>query len=467
MTFYNTMTRRKEEFQPLEEGKVRMYNCGPTVYDFVHIGNCRSFLMADLLRRYLEYRGYEVTQIMNITDVGHMVGDRDQGEDKMEKSAREQEKDIWEIAGFYMDTFFEDIKALNFRKAHLYPRATEHIPEMIEMVKKLEELGYTYTISDGVYFEVEKFQDYGKLSGNTVERLDPGSRVKVNEEKKSPIDFTLWMRGDDFLMKWDSPWGAGRPGWHIECSAMSMKYLGESFDIHTGGEDNVFPHHENEIAQSEAATGKPFAKYWLHARYLLVDNQKMSKSLGNFYTLRDLLEKGCDAMQIRYALMSTHYRQPLNFTMEGLEAARHSIQRVRDFIAHLRGAAAEGNLSDDVKQLAEKTLARFEEGLDDDLNISVALAAIFDLIHEVNRLDINKADAEHVLSFMAKVDDVLGLQFLAEEESLDEEIERLIEERKQARANKDFARADEIRDGLLARGIILEDGPDGTRWKRR
>ncbi|MEW6359843.1 MAG: cysteine--tRNA ligase [Planctomycetota bacterium] len=467
LMLHNTMTKRNEEFQPLQEGKVRMYNCGPTVYDFVHIGNCRSFLMADLLRRYLEYKGYEVTQVMNITDVGHMVGDRDQGVDKMEKSAREQGKDIWQIAEFYIKAFFEDIEALNFRKAHHYPRATDHIPEMIEMVKKLEEFGYTYTISDGVYFEVEKFKDYGKLSGNTLDRLDPGSRVKVNPEKKSPIDFTLWMRGDDFLMKWDSPWGAGRPGWHIECSAMSMKYLGDSFDIHTGGEDNIFPHHENEIAQSEAATCKRFARHWLHARYLLVDNQKMSKSLGNFYTLRDLLEKGYEAMEIRYALLSTHYRQPLNFSMEGIEAAKHSLQRLRNFVTLLREATGEGGLSDDVKTLVEKTRATFEEGLDDDLNISPALAAIFDLVHEANKLKINRADAAHVLSLLGKFDDVLGLRLLAEkEESLDEEVARLIEERNQARARRDFARADEIRNSLKARGIVLEDTPGGTRWKK-
>jgi len=465
LRFYNSLSRKKEVFEPIEAGKVRMYNCGPTVYNYVHIGNCRAFMLADLLRRYLEYRGYEVNQVMNITDVGHLVSDADEGEDKLEKAAKEQKKDIWQLAEFYIKAFFEDIDMLNVKRASKYPRATEHVPEMIELIKRLEEKGFTYKISDGVYYDVTKFADYGKLSGNTLDQLEAGARVEVNPEKKSPFDFALWWIGDEFMMKWDSPWGTGRPGWHIECSAMSMKYLGEQLDIHTGGEDNMFPHHEDEIAQSEAATGKQFVRYWLHTRYLLVDNQKMSKSLGNFYTLRDLLEKGYDPMSVRYVLLSTHYRQPFNFTLESLDAAGHSLRRMKDFVANLREADAPAD-SPDLPGILKTTEDEFTAALDDDLNISPALAAVFKLIHEVNKLRISKADAQRTLDLVGRFDSVLGLGLLEEEPLLDEEVEKLIKEREEARKNRDFQRADEIRDQLKSRGIILEDTPHGTRWKR-
>jgi len=463
--FYNTLTRRKEIFEPLEPKKVRMYNCGPTVYNFVHIGNCRAFMLADLLRRYLEYRGYEVTQVMNITDVGHLVSDADEGEDKMELAAKQQKRDIWELADFYIKAFFEDIETLNMKKASVYPRATEHIEDMIKLIKRLEERGFAYKISDGVYFDLMKFPQYGRLSGNTLEELQAGARVKVNPEKKSPFDFALWWIGDEFMMKWESPWGVGRPGWHIECSAMSMKYLGEQLDIHTGGEDNIFPHHEDEIAQSEAATGKQFVKYWLHTRHLLVDNQKMSKSLGNFYTLRDLLERGYDPMSIRYILLATHYRMPLNFTLEGLDAARNSLMRIKDFVIRMREAEGDSTCPE-LPPLIEKARNDFIAALDDDLNISPALAAIFNFIHQANKLNLGKADAEKALALIGEFDAVLGLKLLEEEKIEDEEIERLIKEREEARKRRDFKRADEIRDSLKARGIILEDTPRGTRWKR-
>ncbi len=344
MKVFNTYTRRKEEFEPIEPGKVRMYNCGPTVYNFAHIGNARAFVFADVLRRTLEYFGCPVTQIMNITDVGHMTSDADAGEDKMAKAAREQKKDPWQIAEFYTKAFLEDIRTLNIQPAFKYPRATEHIPEMIALIERLIGNGHAYVVNGNVYYDISTFPRYGRLSGNTIEQLEAGARIEVNPEKRHPADFALWKQDPKHIMQWDSPWGRGFPGWHIECSAMSVKYLGEQFDIHTGAEDNIFPHHESEIAQSEGATGKvPWVKYWMHARFLLVNGQKMSKSLGNFFTLRDLLEKGCDPMAVRYVLMSTHYRQPLNFTLESVEAAKDSIRRLKDFRIRLKEAGAKAD----------------------------------------------------------------------------------------------------------------------------
>ena len=464
MRIYNTLTKRKEEFEPLDPPKVKLYTCGPTVYNYATIGNFRTFIFEDVLRRALDYFGYDVTQVMNITDVGHLTDDADEGEDKMETAAAREKKDPWQIAEHYTNAFFEDIDALNLKRAHHYPRATEHIGEMIEMVRMLIERGHAYEVNGNVYYAVETFPEYGKLSGNTLDKLQAGHRVDVLEEKRSPFDFALWKRDPSHIMQWDSPWGRGFPGWHIECSAMSMKYLGEQFDIHCGGEDNIFPHHEDEIAQSEGATGKQWVKYWMHGRFLLVDGRKMSKSLGNFYTVRELREKGYDPVAIRYALMSTHYRQPLNFTLEGLEAARQSVRRLRDFRVSLREAKGQG-AGAAAADAVEKGRKAFYDGLADDLNISAALAGLFDMVHELNKMDLSAEEAAQALAFLEKADGVLGV--LGEEEaSLDAEIEAMIARRNQARANRDFAEADRIRDELLAQGIVLEDTPGGVRWKR-
>ena len=462
--FYNTLKNFKEEFTPGEPGKVTMYNCGPTVYNFAHIGNFRAYVFADILRRYLEYRGYEVRQVMNITDVGHLTDDADEGEDKMVVAAGKEGKDPWEIAEFYSEAFYEDVDTLKIQRAAVYPKATDHVPQMISVVEKLIEAGHAYVSKDCVYYDVSTFPGYGRLSGNTLEALQAGARVEVNPDKRNPYDFSLWVTDDHHLMKWESPWGVGYPGWHIECSAMSMAHLGETVDIHTGGEDNIFPHHECEIAQSEGANDTPFVRYWMHTRHLLVDNQKMSKSKGNFYTLRDLIAKGYDADSIRYALLSTHYRQQLNFTLEGIDAAKQAIARLRDFVRGLDDAsAAEDN--PEAAPLLDKAVQGFESAMDDDLNISLALAAVFDFVREANRLELSQDDAGRVKDALKRIDHVLGV--IEEEEMLlDDEIERLIQERIDARKERNFARSDEIRDLLKDQGIILEDTPQGTRWKR-
>jgi len=467
MDLYNTLTKRKERFEPFEHGKVRMYNCGPTVYNYATIGNFRAFVFADVLRRTLELFGYSVTQVMNITDVGHMVHDADEGEDKMLKAARAEKKDPWQIAEHYMRAFFEDIDRLNIQRAHHYPRATEHIPEMIAMIERLIARGFAYVVNGNVYFDVDAFPHYGELSGNTIESLRAGARVDINPEKRHPYDFALWKRDPRHVMQWDSPWGRGFPGWHIECSAMAAKYLGEQFDIHTGGEDNIFPHHECEIAQLEGATGKrPAVKFWLHTRFLLVNGQKMSKSLGNFYTLRDLMDRGYDPLAVRYVLMSTQYRQPLNFTLEGVDAAKEAIQRLRDFRRRLREASAPRD-NPELTGVLETARAGFDGGLADDLNTSAALAALFDMVRAVNKLDLSAADAARVLQFLDRADRVLGVMGRDEGVPLDAEIQALIEQRDAARRRRDFATADRIRRDLASRGIILEDTPSGTRWKRR
>ncbi|MDP6112615.1 MAG: cysteine--tRNA ligase [Planctomycetota bacterium] len=462
--FYNTLTNQKEDFESIEPGKVKMYNCGPTVYSFAHIGNFRAYVFADILRRYLEYKGLEVEQVMNITDVGHLTDDADEGEDKMVAAAGREGKDPWQIADFYSDAFFEDSERLKIQRAMVYPKATDHVEQMIRMIETLMEKGVAYTSNNCVYYDIGQFPEYGSLSGNSLEALQAGARIEVNPDKRNPLDFALWITDESHLMKWDSPWGIGYPGWHIECSAMSMSHLAESIDIHTGGEDNIFPHHECEIAQSEGATGKQFVKYWMHARYLLVDGGKMSKSKGNFYTLRDLLDKGYDAEAVRYELLSTHYRQQLNFTLNGIEAAGRSVTRLRDFLRSLDDASAPED-NPEVKPLTDKMLADFEAAMDDDLNISLALASIFDFVRDINRVEISPADASIVRDAIKKIDHVIAV-IAVEEELLDEEIERLLEERVQARKDKNFARSDEIRDSLKDQGIILEDTPQGTRWKR-
>ena len=462
--FFNTLTRKKEKFVPLEKGKVKMYTCGPTVYDFAHIGNFRAFVFEDLLRRWLEYCGYKVIHVMNITDV----------DDKTIVAARKKGISLGEYTEHYTQAFFEDITALNIEKAHYYPRATEHIPEMVALIKKLLEKGYAYRGEDGsIYYDISKFKGYGKLSKIRVKELKPGARVKVDEYGKGEAhDFALWKAWDeeDGDVFWETELGKGRPGWHIECSAMSMKYLGETFDIHCGGVDNIFPHHENEIAQTEAATGKQFVRYWLHNEYLLVEGRKMSKRFGNYYTLRDLLAKGYDPKAIRYLLMSTHYRQQLNFTFEGLEAAKNAVDRLTNFMYRLLDADGEG-CGEKIGLLMENVQKRFEEAMCDDLNIAVALAAIFNFVREANKLmddkKLSRGEAEQVYELMMRFDKVLGVigEVKREEGKLPKEAEELIRKREEARKVRDWETADKIRERLKAMGVIVEDTPQGVKWR--
>jgi cysteinyl-tRNA synthetase len=464
MLLYNTLTRRKEEFKPLQTNLVRMYHCGPTVYSHAHIGNFRAFIFADLLRRYLQYKGYSVLQVMNVTDVGHMTTDADSGEDKLEVAAKREKKDPYQIARFYEQSFFGDIDALGILRAHHYPRATEHIPEMLEIVRKLFEKGYAYKSGDAVYYDISKFPAYGQLSNNPLEKLQAGARIEIHPDKRTPLDFALWKTDPKHIMKWDSPWGEGYPGWHLECSAMSMKYLGETFDIHTGGEDNIFPHHECEIAQSEGATGKKFVNTWLHVRFLLVEGQKMAKSLGNFYTVKDILQKNYPGRALRYALLSTHYRAPLNFTFDSLNASKGAIDRLQDFYHSLLEASAPAD-DPQIPQLITDVKRKFEENMDDDLNISGALGALFEFVREVNRLSPSQSQSKEILSALAQFDSVLGI-LSPEEKSLDEKIAHLVTEREEARKAKDFARADAIREEIRRLGYILEDTKSGIRWKK-
>lgn len=461
LRFYNTMTRQKEDFHPIEPGKVNMYTCGPTVYNYPHIGNYRAYIFEDLLRRYLKYRNYQVTQVMNLTDV----------EDKIIRDSQQTGLSLDAFTQQYKTAFFEDLKTLNIESAEVYPEATTHIPEMVQMIQALLEQGYAYEVEGSIYYRIDRFPNYGKLAHFDPGELQRGAsgRIDIDEYDKDDVhDFALWKAWspEDGDIYWDTELGRGRPGWHIECSAMSMKYLGAHFDIHTGGEDNIFPHHENEIAQSEAATGQRFVNYWLHCRHLLVDNQKMSKSLGNFYTLRDLLAQGYKPKGLRYALLSTHYRQPMNFTLDGLSGAENAVQRLVDFMHALQTADGGGA---DVSALLQQTQSRFEEALDDDLNIAVALGAIFEMVREINRAiangQLSAAAAKAVAALMQRFDTVLGI--LAEDDAVDTHAEALLLERQKARQERDFARADAIRDELQQRGYAVEDAPQGSRLKKR
>jgi len=462
--FFNTLSRQKERFMPLEKGKVKMYTCGPTVYDVAHIGNFRAFIFEDLLRRWLEYRGFKVTQIMNLTDV----------DDRTIKAARNQRVPLKEVTERYIKAFFDDVETLNIEKATVYPRATEHVSEMVALIKKLIDKGYAYRGEDGsIYYDISKFKDYGKLAKIKVADLKLGARVKVDEyAKEEAQDFALWKAWDesDGDVYWDTELGRGRPGWHIECSAMSMKYLGETLDIHCGGVDNLFPHHENEIAQSEAATGKKFVNYWMHNEHLLVEGKKMAKRLGNYYTVKDLTAKGHNPKAIRYLMLSTHYRQQLNFTFEGLEAAKSTLERLENFVRRLLNADGTSG-GEEHKALISRVQNDFEAAMDDDLNISVALAALFDFIREVNnRLDknrVNKQEAKEIRELVLRFDSVLGvIGETCEEEKLPKEAEELIRKREEARKAKDWKAADELREQLKAMGIIIEDTAQGVKWRR-
>jgi len=458
---YNTLTRKLEPFVPLDDNRVRMYSCGPTVYNYVHIGNLRTFAFQDILRRYLKYRGYDLFHVMNITDV----------DDKIIRHSAETGQSIQEYTEQYAQAFEQDCKALRLQKPEKMTRATEHIEEMIAVIARLKEHGYTYESDGSTYFRIASFQDYGKLSRLDAREIKPGARVDQDEYEKDDVrDFALWKAARPGEPYWDSPFGPGRPGWHIECTAMSMKYLGESFDIHTGGVDLVFPHHENEIAQAEGATGKPFVKYWVHSEHLLVNGQKMSKSLGNFYTLRDLLAKGYAPEAIRYVLSSVPHRKQLNFTEDGLHGAMSAIERLRNFERRLEAGGFPEGRDEKASELAAEAKRRFEESLDDDLNTAQALAAVFEFARDANiHIDEgrfaseNAAEARDLLAAFDSIFDVLGAE--AKAEISPEEIEALIAERTQARKARNFARADEIRDQLRAKGVILEDSRAGTQWK--
>jgi cysteinyl-tRNA synthetase len=484
--FHDSLTREVREFTTVEPGVVRMYNCGPTVYGAPHVGNWRANVCWDVLRRALELGGYRVHQIMNITDVGHLTVDDvadAAGEDKMELASRREKLDAWGIARKY-EAYFHDVRRkLNLRDADRYPRATEHVAEMIAHVEELIRRGHAYVTPAGnVYFSVATFPAYGKLSGNTVEALDAGSRVEVLDEKRAPEDFALWKRDEKHQMQWDSPWGRGFPGWHIECSAMARKYLGDTLDIHTGGEDNAFPHHECEIAQSEAVTGRPFVNFWLHCRFLMVDGQKMSKSKGTLYLVEEIEARGVSPRVLRYFLMSAHYRAPMNFTFEALDGAKAAVESLEAMARNIR-LDADRPTRADVESAAREIRRRFLDALRDDLNVSSALAAVHELRTTVNKLaPFSAAEHDQVRAALRDLDSVLGLGLESHVpmvqafvqpgdyvvEGPDEpEIKDLILERRAARKAKDFKRSDAIRDELLAKGVVLEDTPQGVRWYRK
>ena len=459
LKLYNTLSNTEEEFYPLEEGVVRFYTCGPTVYNYAHIGNFRTFTFQDLLRKYLKYSGYRVVHIMNITDV----------DDKTIQNARERGMALKDYTTQYTDAFFEDCAKLRIDPPDVAPRATDHIQEMVGLIRALEEKGYTYRKDGSIYFDIARFPEYGKLSKADFSGAQTGARVDADKyDKANARDFVLWKapkEGEDF---WETEIGPGRPGWHIECSAMSMKYLGETFDIHVGGIDLVFPHHENELAQSECATGKPFVRYWVHPEFLIVEGDKMSKSLGNFYTLRDLAAEGYSPEVIRYLLLTVHYRKQLNFTIDGLRQAQSSIQRLEDFVQRAKEKERPYAAAPDFAAEADAARGRFREAMDSDINTSAALSAVFDFVHfawrKDNQNEFTGGDARVSLEFIKEIDGVFNI-LRARHELPDEEIIAEIEARQEARKRRDFAEADRIRTRLLERGILLEDTREGVRWK--
>ena len=467
MKLYNTMTKTKEEFSPLEEGKVKMYVCGPTVYNYIHIGNARPMIVFDTVRRYFEYKGYEVNFVSNFTDV----------DDKIIKKANEEGVTADEISKRYIAECKKDMADMNVKPATTHPLATEEIGGMIELIQTLIEKGYAYEKNGTVYYRTRRFQDYGKLSHKNLDDLRSGNRsllVSGEDEKEDPLDFVLWKPKKEGEPSWQSPWSDGRPGWHIECSEMSKKYLGEQIDIHAGGEDLIFPHHENEIAQSEAANGKEFAKYWLHNGFLNIDNKKMSKSLGNFFTVREISEK-YDLQVLRFFMLSAHYRSPLNFSADLMEAAKNGLERIRTAADNLRflsenAKVEEFTAEEETKQQqVENFVQNFEKAMEDDFNTADAIAAIFELVKFANTTadeESSKAYLQGLLAQIVKLTDVLGLIVEEKSELLDADIEALIQERQEARKARNFARADEIRDELLEKGILLEDTREGVKWKR-
>ena len=466
---YNDLSQKKEPFVPVDSPKVGIYVCGPTVYDFFHIGNSRPFIVFDVLRRYLRNQGYQVTYVQNFTDI----------DDKMINRAAEMGITVAELAERYIQEYFADADALGIGRADMHPRATEHIPEILESIRKIIENGHAYVLEGDVYFDVLSFAPYGKLMRQDLEELLSGARVDVNSRKKHPLDFALWKAEKPGEPSWESPWGRGRPGWHIECSAMATKYLGDTIDIHGGGSDLLFPHHENEIAQAEAATGKPFVKYWMHNGYLLMDHEKMSKSLGNFHTLRDV-RKQYSPLAIRYFMLSAHYRSPINFSAAGLEQAASGAERLRSCYRSLEEAPEKENLQSEasLKEALGKARERFHDDMDDDLNTAGALGAVFEAVKAINTAlheegALTTENKKEARTFFHMVDEVLGILDIpgilreTAPNSEDARIEELIEKRKEARKNKDFAGADKIRDALLEEGIVLKDSPEGTKWYRK
>ena len=464
MKLYNTLTRSKEEFVPLEEGKVKMYVCGPTVYNYIHIGNARPFIIFDTLRRYLEYRGYDVTYVQNFTDV----------DDKIIKRGHEEQISPEDVANKYIDEYFVDADGLGIKRANVHPRVTDNIQQIIDFVKELEQKGYAYEVNGDVYFDTKKFEGYGKLSKQNQDDLEAGSRIEVNDQKRHPMDFVLWKSKKDGEPGWESPWGEGRPGWHIECSVMSNRYLGETIDIHAGGQDLAFPHHENEIAQSEARSGKTFSNYWVHNGYININNEKMSKSKGNFFTVRDI-SKAYDLEIVRFFMLSAHYRNPVNFSDEMLAQAKAGLERLynaKEKLAFTINNLKESNISETEKNLETELntyRAKFISAMEDDLNTADAVSVIFELSKFINsNIDENSSleFAKKCLEEFNELTFVLNIVNKTNEDIVDEEIENLIQKRVDAKKNKDFKLADDIRVELLEKGIILEDTRQGTKWKR-
>lgn len=463
MKIYNTLTKQKEEFIPLVPNEVKMYSCGPTVYNYFHIGNARPFIIFDTMRKYLEYNGYKVTFVQNFTDI----------DDKMINKANNEGITVKELGERFIAEYFKDADSLGISRASVHPKATENIDSIITIVKKLEDNGYAYNVEGDVYFSTKKFKEYGKLSHQPLDELEAGARININESKEDPMDFALWKKQKPGEPAWESPWGMGRPGWHIECSAMANKYLGETIDIHSGGQDLIFPHHENEIAQSECANCKPFARYWMHNGYINVDNRKMSKSLGNFFTVRDVL-KEFDGEVIRFFMLSAHYRSPINFSKDLIEQAKTGLERLYTCINNLEFLKKNSNsgvLNEKVKEMTLKYKTSFCEAMDDDLNTGLAIAALFDFVRDINSTFTSTSvqcieDIDECINMLKELGAVLGILQNTETESIDAEIEELIEKRQEARKSKNFALADEIRDNLKAQGIVLEDTPNGVKWKR-
>lgn len=462
MKIFNTLTRTKEELKTVEEGKVKIYACGPTVYNFIHIGNARPLCVFDVLRRFLEYIGYDVRFVQNFTDI----------DDKIIKRANEEKLTYKQVSEKYIEEYWKDVKGMNVREATVHPKATENIDEIIDIVSTLIDKGYAYAVDGDVYFSPSKFSEYGKLSHQPLEDLEAGARIMVGEVKKEPMDFALWKSAKPGEPYWESPWGHGRPGWHIECSAMVRRFLGNTIDIHCGGQDLIFPHHENEIAQSECCNGVPFANYWMHNGYINVDNVKMSKSLGNFFTVRDVAEKyGYEP--IRFLMISSHYRSPINYSTDIIEQCKASLARLytcRDSLDFALENAAEGEADSDILAMFDKRRQQFIEAMSDDLNTADAIAALFELVRDINSnviaANANKGTVEAAIKVFDELADVLGLVYNRKKEDLDSEIEALIEQRTQARKDRNWAEADRIRDELKAKGIVLEDTAQGVKWHR-